>query len=379
MIRSIALAFLLSPLVSLGAATAPKPNVLFIVADDLCTHVGAYGNKVVQTPHFDALAARGVRFDRAYTVTPLTIPAHSSMHTGLYPPRHGVRDNGDFFLGDDAVTLAERLTTAGYKTMASVGAEVTSHHWGFAQGFGAFFDEMGPVGDDGNRWRVERPGAEVVNAAVPGYSTYQSLNVLDMRGWGLDPDLLLVANIWSDNNFDSFTDRELVASYAGWRSSVTHDLRLGLESSALFRWLDWTLRVAPQGERARKVGWQVGGTDRRTGNRRVDIASYAANLDAMCARMYARGGGVVFLMLANREDVEPLSDDPLGDTGENLATVTRLLQVELAEKQPDEARAARSEGFPDIASWFETVAHTRRGHLERLAEATRAVRREEER
>jgi lysophospholipase L1-like esterase len=153
-------------------------------------------------------------------------------------------------------------------------------------------------------------GAEVVNAAVPGYSTYQSLNLLDMRGWSLDPDLLVVANIWSDNNFDSFTDRDLVASYAGWRASATHTLRLGLEASALFRWLDWTLRVAPQGERARKVGWQVGGSDRRTGNRRVDISSYAANLDAMCARMYARGGGVVFLVLANREDVEPLSADP---------------------------------------------------------------------
>jgi rubrerythrin len=76
---------------------------------------------------------------------------------------------------------------------------------------------------------------------------------------------------------------------------------------------------------------------------------------------------------------EPLSDAPLGGTEENLAAVTRLLTVELTEKQPDEARAARSEGFPDVASWFETVAHTRRGHLERLAEATRTVRREEER
>lgn len=152
--------------------------------------------------------------------------------------------------------------------------------------------------------------AEWVNAAVPGYSTFQALNLLDMRGWGLDPDLLVVGTLWSDNNFDSFTDRDLLASYAGWQASPSHSLRLVLESSAIFRVLDWTLRVAPQGSRARKVGWQVGGDDPRTGTRRVDVASYAANLQAMCARMYARDGGVLFLLLANREDVEPLSHEP---------------------------------------------------------------------
>lgn len=51
---------------SVPAAAAPaRPNVLVIVSDDLCTHVGAYGNRVVRTPHFDALAARGVRSARA--------------------------------------------------------------------------------------------------------------------------------------------------------------------------------------------------------------------------------------------------------------------------------------------------------------------------
>jgi hypothetical protein len=155
-----------------------------------------------------------------------------------------------------------------------------------------------------------RTAAEFVNAAVPGYSTFQALNLLDMRGWALSPDVLVVGTLWSDNNFDSFTDRDLLASYAGWQASSVRSLRMGLEASALFRWLDWTVRVAPQGARARKVGWQVGGDDPRTGSRRVDIRSYAANLDSMCARMYARGGGVVFLVLANREDVEPLSADP---------------------------------------------------------------------
>jgi lysophospholipase L1-like esterase len=152
--------------------------------------------------------------------------------------------------------------------------------------------------------------ADFVNAAVPGYSTYQALNLLDMRGWALQPDLLIVGTLWSDNNFDSFSDRDLLASYAGWRASGVHQARMLLERSALFRWLDWTFRVAPQGDRARKVGWQVGGDDPRSGGRRVDINAYAENLEAFCARMHARGGGVAFLLLPNREDLEPLSGDP---------------------------------------------------------------------
>ena len=133
--------------------------------------LGCYGQALPTTPNLDALAAEGARFDRAYTVTPLTIPAHSSIMTGLWPPRHGVRDNGDFFLGDDATTLAERLQTRGYATMASVGAEVTSHHWGFAQGFDPFFDDMGAAAPGQDRWKVERTGDHVVDDALGWLTT----------------------------------------------------------------------------------------------------------------------------------------------------------------------------------------------------------------
>lgn len=154
----------------LAGCPAPElpPNVLIVTLDTTrADAIGAYGARDAHTPTWDALAAEGVRFTRTYTVTPLTIPAHSSLMTGLWPPRHGVRDNGDYFLSPDALTLAERMQDAGYTTMASVGAEVTSHHWGFAQGFDAFFDDMGHSPDEqNNRWRVERRGDAVVDDAL---------------------------------------------------------------------------------------------------------------------------------------------------------------------------------------------------------------------
>lgn len=167
-----------TPLLALALACTPEPappppparppNVLVFTLDTTrADSIGVYGNRAGTTPNIDAFARSAIRFTRASTVTPLTIPAHSSIFTGLLPPRHGVRDNGDFFLSADANTLAERLKAAGYATMASVGAEVTSHHWGFSQGFDQYFDDMSAADDkDKGRWRVERRGDLVVNDAV---------------------------------------------------------------------------------------------------------------------------------------------------------------------------------------------------------------------
>jgi len=79
---------------SAHAAAATKPNVLFILCDDLRPDaLGCYGSKHVKTPNIDALAKGGVRFANAFCTTSLCSPSRASILTGVYAHRHAVRDN----------------------------------------------------------------------------------------------------------------------------------------------------------------------------------------------------------------------------------------------------------------------------------------------
>ena len=95
--RFLSLAALLAALAFLRVPAAEATNVLFIVVDDLNVALGCYGNRAVKSPHIDRLAARGVRFDRAYCSYPLCGPSRNSMLTGLYPNSTGIHANSQIF------------------------------------------------------------------------------------------------------------------------------------------------------------------------------------------------------------------------------------------------------------------------------------------
>src|SRR5690606_9599164 len=79
------------------AAAAERPNVLFIISDDLNNFLGCYGDPRARTPNIDRLAAQGVLFERAYCAYPLCGPSRNSLLTGLYPNSTGIVVNQQIF------------------------------------------------------------------------------------------------------------------------------------------------------------------------------------------------------------------------------------------------------------------------------------------
>src|SRR2546427_5726507 len=142
------------------AAPTASPNVVFITVDTLrADHLGCYGDKQIRTPNIDALAADGIRFERAYAAVPVTLPSHTVIFTGTYPMLSGVHDFAANKLSPNQPTLASVLKENGYTTGAIIGSAVLDSRFGLNHGFDFYYDHF-----DFNRLQesnldeMERPG-----------------------------------------------------------------------------------------------------------------------------------------------------------------------------------------------------------------------------
>ncbi len=157
-------------------ASTSRPDVFLITIDTLrADHVGCYGAKQVKTPNLDGIAAQGVRFTQAFTVSPITNSSHASLLTGTYPSTNGVRDFGSP-LGA-VPTWAETLKKNGYQTAAFIGAVILDSKAlapGLDRGFD-YYDNFPEKTATKSRWgRVERRGMDVVSRAEKWLGTHRA-------------------------------------------------------------------------------------------------------------------------------------------------------------------------------------------------------------
>jgi arylsulfatase A-like enzyme/Tfp pilus assembly protein PilF len=149
------------------SSDASSPNIILITVDTLRPdHLGCYGYGAARTANIDRLAMEGVRVEHAIAPTPLTLPSHTSILTGLDPPAHGVRDNGTYRVPEAVETLAERLKSEGYQTQAFVSAEVLHSRYNLDQGFDGYDDELWTEAGASDFMYRERAGHHTMDRAV---------------------------------------------------------------------------------------------------------------------------------------------------------------------------------------------------------------------
>ena len=131
--------------------------------------LGSYGASPSVTPNLDRIAGESLRYEWARTTAPMTLPAHASILTGLYPPRHTVRGNGPMTLPPAAATLAEEARDAGFQTAGFVASLALDRAYGIAQGFETWSQPdpwvERPDAADFHEQISDRPAQDVTDAA----------------------------------------------------------------------------------------------------------------------------------------------------------------------------------------------------------------------
>jgi len=149
--------------------SVPRLNVILVTLDTTrADRLGVYDYQQGLTQGFDEFAKRGVVFERAYAPAPITLPSHTTMLTGLYPPEHGLRVNGAGRLATTIPLLPEILKHHGYDTGAFIAAVVLDSMYGLDRGFDTYDDDLSLsetrslMDSDEHR----REGQDVMNSAM---------------------------------------------------------------------------------------------------------------------------------------------------------------------------------------------------------------------
>ena len=140
-------------------------NIILISIDTLrADALGCYGGDIAKTPNIDRLAAEGTLFAECKSPVPLTLPSHTTMLTGAFPPYHGVHNNLTSVPDKGLDFLSETLNKRGYRTGAIIGSFQLDDVFDFDQGFDYYDDEF-TVGTGGTLAGFEKPANQIMARA----------------------------------------------------------------------------------------------------------------------------------------------------------------------------------------------------------------------
>lgn len=203
-----------------------------------------------------------------------------------------------------------------------------------------------------------------INGGIPGYSTEQTIMLLDEEGWDLEPTLLLIGNLWSDNNFDHFRDADLLRTRKMWNENP-------LSRSSLFVLVASILDGLRDDSHPRVVTWMRSSEAPDHGVRRVPVKRYAENLDLMVREAAKRGIQSGIVSPVNRlMTIDDLPNDvawgPYFAAQAAVAAHHGIAHIDLA---PTLIEAAKTHGSSDLyldemhptplgSTYFASAVHT---------------------